>query len=150
MRNQLYLIVLFIAGFLMSLCALAQNALDQTQTLQINTHFRYVVGKPSWLLIVRDSQTGLVSPYLFDIHNNDNFWVAFTYGHDYKVTASTLTLNGSCIIKNFCGLENGTLSGQSMVMTLTGALTPDTRYLKCNVLHYSDSKFTIVNKELLS
>lgn len=124
----------------------AENVTEQTQTLQIYTNFKSIMGQPSWLLIIRDVDTGLVSPYLFDISRNDNFWVAFTYGHHYRITASTLQFKGCGEIKNFCNLESGIIAGKSMYMTLSGILTPDPRTLKCNVMKYGDTKFTIVQK----
>lgn len=116
------------------------------QVLQINTHFHTVYGKPTWLLIVRDVETGLVSPYLFDIHKTDNYWVAFTYGHTYQVTASSLTFGPRAKIKNFCNLEDGILAGQSMTITLTGVLAPVTRSYHCHVAKYKDMQFTITNQ----
>lgn len=137
--------------FLIILCAeqsaYSENSLEQTQTLQIYTNFKSIIGKPSWLLIIRDVETGLVSPYLFDIRNNDNFWVAFTYGHHYRITASTLQFDGRAVIKNFCRLESGIISGKSMYMTLSGVLTPDPHTFKCNVMKYGDMKFTIVKND---
>jgi hypothetical protein len=125
--------------------AQAQNSLGQT--LQIYTHFKSILGKPSWLLIVRDVNTGQVSPYLFDLKHNNNFWVAFTYGHTYRVTASVLKFGAYAEIKNFCGLEDGILSGQSMYITLSGKLSPDPTSSKCYVMKYNDTLFTIVNQE---
>lgn len=148
MTNSKLSQLLLMTGLLFtSINITAQNSLDQTQTLQIYTQFRYIVGAPTWLLIIRDVDTGLISPYVFDIRNNDNFWVAFTYGHNYKVTASTLTFGRFAVIKNFCNLENGILSGKSMYMTLTGILTPDPKSLRCRVIKYSDTKFTIVKTQ---
>lgn len=138
---------LFLATLLAGLPVYAENSLEQTQTLQIYTNFKSIIGKPSWLLIIRDVDTGLVSPYLFDIRNNDNFWVAFTYGHNYRITASTLQFDGCAEIKNFCRLENGIISGKSMYMTLSGMLTPDPHTLTCNVMKYGDTKFTIVKND---
>jgi len=117
---------------------------EQTQVVQIYTNFKSVVGNPEWVLIVRDVDTGLVVPYLFEVKNQDNFWLAFTYGHNYKITASTLKFGEHAKINNFCELENCMLSGKSLYMTLTGTLTPDPRLLKCNVMKYAGSKFTIV------
>jgi len=134
----------------MVLSAYAENSLEQTQTLQIYTNFKSIIGKPSWLLIIRDVDTGLVSPYLFDIQKNDSFWVAFTYGHNYKITASTVQFEGCAEIKNFCNLENGIISGKSMYMTLAGVLSPDPQTLRCNVLQYGDTKFTIVKNDAVS
>jgi len=121
----------------------AQNPLGQT--LQIYTHFHSILGKPSWLLVVRDVETGQVSPYLFDLRHNNNFWVAFTYGHSYRVTASTLKFGAYAEINNFCRLENGILSGKSLYITLSGKLTPDPKSSKCYVTKYRDMSFTITN-----
>jgi hypothetical protein len=137
---------LLLVTLLIGLPVYAENSLEQTQTLQIYTNFKSILGKPSWLLIIRDVDTGLVSPYLFDIQKNDNFWVAFSYGHNYRITASTLQFEGCGEIKNFCNLENGIISGKSMYMTLSGVLSPDPLTLRCNVMKYGDTKFTIVKK----
>ncbi len=116
------------------------------QVLQINTHFNTLYGKPTWLLIVRDVETGLVSPYLFDIRKEDNYWVAFTYGHTYQVIASSLTFGPRAKIKNFCKLEEGILAGESMSIILTGALAPVTTSYRCHVSKYKDMRFTITNE----
>ncbi len=144
-RSGFFFMILWAA-----LSAYAQNDLSQTQTLQIYTNFKSIWGKPSWLLIIRDVDTGLVSPYLFDIQKNDNFWVAFSYGHNYRITASVLQFPGCAEIKNFCNLENGIISGKSMYMTLSGVLSPNPFMLKCHVMKYADSNFTIVNKNVMT
>ncbi len=115
------------------------------QVLQINTYFQNIYGKPTWLLIVRDEETGLVSPYLFDIHQKDNYWVAFTYGHTYRVTTSSLTFGPRAKIKNFCQLEDGILAGQSMTITLKGILAPVASSYRCHVTKSQDMPFTIVD-----
>ncbi|HLB57200.1 MAG TPA: hypothetical protein VJL60_00110 [Gammaproteobacteria bacterium] len=115
------------------------------QTLQVYTHFREIIGKPSWLLIIRDVNTEQVFPYLFDIRNNDNFWVAFTEGHSYRVTVSNLKFGTDSVINNFCGLENGILSGKSMYITLSGTLSSDRATSKCFVQTYNGMPFTVVN-----
>lgn len=121
--------------------AFAQNPFGQT--LQISTHFRHVVGHPTWLLIVRDVETGVVSPYLFDIHDNDNFWIAFTFGHSYRVTASTLKFGPFAIIHNFCHIEDGILSRQSMIINVSGSLTPLRGTSKCETMKYNEIEFPI-------
>lgn len=133
-------------GWLLTLGCLSSVAMADDgvgQVLQINTHFRTVYGKPTWLLIVRDVDTGLVTPYQFDIHQEDNYWIAFTYGHNYQVTASSLTFGNFAKIHNFCKLENGILAGQSMLVTLTGTLAPVSTSYHCNVSKYKDMQFTI-------
>ncbi|HEX2548907.1 MAG TPA: hypothetical protein VHM20_03700 [Gammaproteobacteria bacterium] len=145
-KKILTMVIVVLNLFFQNISSFALNSLAQTQTLQIYTHFHNFVGKPTWLLIVRDVETGLVSPYIFDIRNNDNFWVAFTFGHHYKVTTSKVTFGQFAVINNFCGLENGILSGISMYMKLTGSLTPDPKTTKCHVTKYQNSQFTIVNE----
>lgn len=131
MKKQCQRIILFLILCLNSVASFANDPMGQV--IHIYTQFRYFVGKPTWLLIVRDVETGLVSPYLFDIRNNDNYWMAFTYGHSYRVTVSNLKFGTYGEITNFCGLENGILSGKSLYMTLTGVLTPDPKTMKCFV-----------------
>ena len=113
------------------------------QVLQINTHFRTLYGTPSWLLIIRDVDTGRVLPYQFDILKESNFWLAFTYGHTYRITVSSLTFGPYAKINNFCNLENGTLTGQSMMINLTGVLSPVNSY-HCHVSKFKSMPFTIV------
>lgn len=120
----------------------AQTSLGQT--LQINTRFRSIIGKPVWLLIIRDVDTGIILPYLFDIKNNQDFWVAFTFARNYQITVSELKFGPFAIIHNFCHLEGGVMSGKSMILTLTGDLTPSPQTSTCHNLTYNDSAFPIV------
>ena len=109
------------------------------QTLQVNTHFSSIIGTPTWLLIIRDTKTGLVLPYIFDIKDNDNFWVAFTAGRTYKVTASTLKFGPYAKINNFCHLENGVITDKSFFISLSGELSPNPKSSKCHVRKYLNS-----------
>lgn len=113
------------------------------QTLQINTRFHSITGKPVWLLVLRDADTGVVVPYMYDIRNNDNFWLALSYGRNYIITASTLKFGPFAMIHNFCHLENGILSGKSMIITLSGDLTPAPVTFKCHVVKYNDNAFSV-------
>lgn len=108
------------------------------QTLQVQTHFRSVLGNPTWLLIVREMETGRILPYQFDIEENNNFWVAFTAGHSYQVTVSEVTFGPYAKIKNFCRLQNGVISGKSMWIVLSGRLTPNRYQSHCTVTKYND------------
>ncbi|MDA8561929.1 hypothetical protein N9L02_02310 [Gammaproteobacteria bacterium] len=145
-KNKFLYFIMFIVFISISSFVNAKNSREDSQTLQIYTNFKKIIGKPKWLLIIRDIDTGLVSPYLFDIEKNSNFWIAFSYGHNYSITASTIKFNGCGELKNFCNLEKNTFFGRSMYMTLSGMLTPDPTMLKCKVMKYSDTKFNIVNK----
>lgn len=110
------------------------------QVLQINTLFSAVKRKPTWLLIIRDMQTGVVVPYLFDIRNNENYWVAFTYGHTYRITASELQFEGTKYkIHNFCDLANGVIKDKSMFIRLTGKLTTNRDTSHCSVLKFKQN-----------
>jgi len=115
------------------------------ETLQVSTHFKSITGKPTWLLIVREVETGRVLPYQFDIRNNDNFWLAFTSGHSYRVTASNLSFGPFAKIKNFCNLEDGIINGESYFVTLTGDLTPDPTRFRCKIIKYKDLPFPIAS-----
>jgi len=133
--------VLFWLGLAISFSIITANASGALgQTIQINTRFRSVINNPLpvWLLILRDADTGVVLPYLYDVRNNDNFWIAFSFGRNYIVTASTLKFGPFAIIHNFCHLEDSVLSGQSMIITLTGDLTPSPATSRCRVLKYKD------------
>lgn len=116
------------------------------QTLEINTHFRSIIGKPTWLLIIRDQDNGSVLPYLFDIRNNDNFWIAFTMGHTYRITVSQLKFGPFAIINNFCHLQSCDIEGKSMRIILRGKLSPYRGSSVCDVMQYKDMPFPIVNR----
>lgn len=123
-------------------CAFSQDQI--AQTLNISTHFTSIVDKPSWLLELRDMESGLVLPYLFDIRNNDNFFFAFSKEHSYRVVASVLKFGPYATIKNFCKLESGVITGKSMLISITGVLSPDPRKTFCRVNKFSQRIFTIV------
>jgi hypothetical protein len=108
------------------------------QTLQIYTHFTSIVGKPEWLLEIREAETGRVLPYLYEVKEQDNYWIAFTAGRSYRVVASTLKFGPYARIKNFCKLENGIISDESMTVTLSGELTPSTRDFRCVVRKFKN------------
>jgi hypothetical protein len=111
------------------------------QTLQISSHFNAIAGNPTWLLIIRDVDSGRVLPYSFEFKKNDNFWLAPTTGRSYKVTVSTLTFGPFAVIHNFCHLENGIYRDQSMTITLVGKLSPITNSFSCNVMKYIDAPY---------
>lgn len=115
------------------------------ETLQVSTHFRSIVGKPTWLLIVREVESGRVLPYVFDIRNNDNFWLAFTSGRSYRVTASSLNFGPYAKIRNFCNLEDGIINGESYLVSLTGDLTPSPTSFRCKVVKYKGVSFPIAS-----
>jgi hypothetical protein len=117
------------------------------QTLQINTYLNSLIGYPSWTLIIRDAESERVLPYLFEFTDTNHFWIAFTTSRSYIVTASTLKWGPYAIIHNFCHLENGLLTNQSMIITLKGELSPNLHSFKCKVQKYSDAPFPIVNNE---
>lgn len=123
------------------------------QTIQIYTHFDSFIGKPSWLLIIRDLDHDQNIPYLYNITKGDNFWLAFTYGRNYLITVSSLQFSPyrtnpyqSKKIDNFCHLEsNGRiLRGESLYITIMGDLTPYTNTFTCHITRYPDGNFTIV------
>lgn len=125
------------------------------QTIQITTRFHSFVGKPSWLLVIRDLDHDESVPYLFDITRGEDFWVAFTYGRNYLITASTLQIESykswrnsykNYKIHNFCNLEShGRIQrGESMFVTITGDLSPNTDTYTCNILKFTDANFVVV------
>jgi hypothetical protein len=111
------------------------------QILHIYTHFSNTVAPATWLLEIRENETGRVLPYIYEIHNNENFWIAFTSGRTYRITASTVKFGPYAQIRNFCHLENGIIDGKSMWITLSGELSPDTRRFKCIVSQFKDMPF---------
>src|SRR5688572_12978243 len=92
----------------LSILTLSTQALSagMQQTVQINTHFRSVLLKPTWLLILRDMESGQILPYIYDVRGNDNFWLAFSMERTYRVTVSNLQFGKYAVIHNFCNLQN--------------------------------------------
>jgi hypothetical protein len=114
------------------------------QTIQIYTHFHSVIGNPEWLLIIRDLDHDQVIPYLYEVKQGDNFWLAFTDSRNYRITVSSLRFNPSRRkINNFCSLESGTIKGESLYITINGKLSPNPDTFECHVSRYLDSNFSI-------
>lgn len=125
------------------------------QTIQIYTRFHSFVGKPTWLLIIRDIDNNQNIPYLFDITKGNNFWLAFTVGRNYLISVSRLQMNTyqsrtntfrNYRINNFCNLEsNGRIiKGESLYITIEGDLFPERDAYTCNVSSYANPNFAIV------
>lgn len=134
----------------------AQEDSGLGQTIQINTQLTSFVGKPSWLLVIRDLDHGQNIPYIFDFRKGANFWVAMTYGRNYLITASTLQFSPYKLdpyntrhIPDFCHLEsNGrVIRGESMSITIGGNLTPRTAGFNCDVTRFPDNQFTVAPAE---
>lgn len=124
------------------------------QTIQISTRLRSYIGQPSWLLVIRDIDNNQTMPYLFDIKRGNQFWLVFTYGRNYLITASTMQINtyrsrrndfNTYKINNFCHLEsNGRIvRGESLYITITGDLTSDGSGISCQISRFVDPNFTV-------
>lgn len=135
MCKKIKLLLALLSGFIYQACA-AQDPF--MHTLQINTLFKQVYGKPTWELILRNTETGQVWPYLFDISKRNNSWTAFILARSYRVTVSKLQFGPFGNINNFCGLENLDLSDQSLYLTLTGKLSPVPNTFRCRLMKYRD------------
>lgn len=123
------------------------------QVIQIRTRFHAFVGKPSWLLIIRDVDHGQTIPYLYDIITGENFWLALTFSRNYLITVSKLQFSpyrhnpyATKITNNFCNLEsNGRIiRGKSMIITITGELSPNPNTYTCHIMTYPDADFITV------
>jgi hypothetical protein len=139
-------------GLLFSLClapVCAENG-DRGQIIQINTRFHSFLGKPSWLLVIRDLDHGENIPYLYDIERGENTWFALTYGKNYLIIASTLQIStyGSRLnrfkkytIHDFCHLESQgrIIRGQSLYLTIDGDLTQHEDTVNCEISRYTDA-----------
>jgi hypothetical protein len=118
-------------------------------TIQLQTNLRSFVGKPSWLIIIRDIDHNQVIPYLYDFENESNAWIAFTYSKNYLITVSELSFSPSGRkIKNFCQLESmGAVQHGSIQVYLTGKLTPREYTSSCQILKFSDTNFNIATPQ---
>lgn len=124
------------------------------QVIQIYTRFHSFIGKPSWLIIIRDLDNGQNVPYLFDITRGDNFWILFTHSRNYLITASNLQISSykqQCNdydlyrINDFCHLESHgrIIRGESMYITIDGDLSPYANTVACHISTYPDSHFSV-------
>ena len=150
LKNVILYLVLFI--FLTPASYADEDNEGFGQTIQIYTRLHSFVGKPSWLLIIRDIDNNENILYLLDFKRGKNFWVAFTYGRNYLITVSELQFSPYRRdpyhikkIKNFCQLESWgrIIRGKSLYITINGELTPNTDTFSCHVSRYADSNFTI-------
>jgi hypothetical protein len=135
-----------------SLRVFAQAEDGVGQTIQITTRFHSLAGKPSWLLEIRDLDHDQNIPYIYDITQGDNFWLVFTYGHHYLITASTMQFAPyrsnpyrTKVTHDFCHLEShGTIArGESLSVNISGDLSPNTGGYTCNVTRFKDSNFSV-------
>lgn len=141
----------------LSLCCLTASVFAQGmggigQTLQIYTRLDSYIGKPSWIIMIRDVDHNQNIPYVFDFNQENNFWLVMTYSRNYLITASTLQFSpyrsypgNTRSIHNFCQLEsNGVIQrGESKYITVTGDLRPNADRYNCSVSSFSDNHFTV-------
>lgn len=106
--------------------------------IQIETTFNKVYGHPTWELILRDTETGMVWPYMFDIACKNNSWSAYIIARNYQITVSKLQYGPFAEINNFCCLENTTMDDKSANIILTGNLSPDPHSFRCRVMMFQD------------
>jgi hypothetical protein len=143
-KKNLCLLGLLCTFLLNTLPNLAHAENPFGQTIQINTHLNSLQGKPTWLLVLRNVETGQVLPYYYEIKNFDNFWIALSFGRNYRITASTLQYEAHKTIQNFCQLQDGIISGKSFVVSLTGDLRPHRNNYQCHVLKFKEYNFPVV------
>jgi hypothetical protein len=136
---------------LLSLCLLcilpvkAESLNPFGQTLQISTHLSALVGKPTWLIMLRNVDTGEVLPYLYDVREYDNFWIALSFGRSYRIEASNMQWGSNIVIRNFCHLEGGVFTNKSFIITLSGKLSPNQNLSHCDVIKYKEYSLPVVN-----
>lgn len=127
------------------------------QTIQISTALYDVVGFATWTLIIRDIDHGINVPYIFDLYRGEQFFVALTYGYDYQILESKLTLvkykpyynaYRKFVINNFCHLQtNGRIHhGRSLTVGITGKLSPNTGLYDCHISSFQNDIFTVVEQ----
>lgn len=142
-----------------SLCLTATNSQAMPdnnfgQTIQIQTRLHSFLGKPSWLIVIRDVDHNQNIPYVFDITRGNNFWLLFTYSRNYLISASNMQMStyrsryntfGKYQIDNFCQIESGgrIAHGESMIITITGDLTPYSDTIQCHVSRFADANFGV-------
>jgi hypothetical protein len=144
-RKKLCQVVLLCITLFMLMPASAEMNALTGQTIQITTRYKSIMGKPTWVLILRDEETGEVLPYMYDVRKEENFWIALSNTHSYRVTSSTMTFGPFAIINNYCHLVDGVILGKSMIITLGGTLTPNRNTSRCRIMKYYDVPIPVVN-----
>lgn len=139
------IIKLGLLSSLFFLSPLAQAQLEQIKhIIEIHTKLTSIVGRPTWLIVLRDMNSGHILTFMYDFILYENDWVAYSKNRKYRVVSSSLKFGPDIVINNFCGIQDGILEGTSMYITLIGAITPDPTTAKCKVLKYNDVGFTVV------
>jgi hypothetical protein len=140
--------------FTLASAAIADDGLGQT--IQIRTRLNSFVGKPTWLLTIRDVDHNQSIPYVFNIERGENYWVVTTGSRNYLIEISNLQMSSYQSryntfkyyrVSNFCQLESQgrIIRGKSMFITIQGDLAPNSEAYTCNVTSYPVANFTVVN-----
>jgi len=123
-------------GLIIVCCAANQLANSAVPAIGIDAHFRnHITGNPTWLLILRDENSGKTTPQLFTFNDRLSGWAFLAPGRDYRVTVSQLSFDNKNVINNFCQIQDGNLSGKSMLIRLSGTLSLNGT--TCHILKYS-------------
>lgn len=149
-----FVIAIILSAWLSATATRAQGNDGLGQVLQINTMFHSFVGRPEWLIEIRDIDHGQTIPYIFDISRGQNYWLVFTYSKHYLITASTMQFSSyrsrynvysNHKIENFCNLESRghVARGESMYIWIEGDLSPNSRSYRCHITRFNDSNFTV-------
>ncbi|MBV9575893.1 MAG: hypothetical protein JO149_04660 [Gammaproteobacteria bacterium] len=145
---------LTIGYLLLTSLSYAQSDDGLGQIIQIQTRFHSFVGKPTWLLIIRDLDHNQNIPYWFQIRRGENTWIAFTHSRNYLIVASNLQfetyqakenrykkykINNFCQLQSFGKIQRGT----SLSIFISGHLSPNTDTFSCQTSTYQDANFSI-------
>lgn len=147
-------------GLLLSLSFISSPGKAQGDGLgniiQIHSRLHSFVGRPSWLIVVRDVDHNQNIPYIFDFRRGNNFWFAFTFGRNYLISVSNLQFSPcrrnpyrSTRSNNFCNIESDgrIIHGKSMTIMISGGLSPDPCTYTCHAVTYPTGFFTIVPRQ---
>jgi hypothetical protein len=118
-----------------------------------------VIGNLTWLLVIRDIDHNQNIPYVFQVTQGSQFWVALSYGRNYTIVASRMKMANyhansnrysNNEIKNFCGLEsNGRIiRGESIYVTVEGDLTRNPETYRCHISKYADSNLNLTTRNM--
>ena len=136
----------FLSCFIIFL-SLNNYAFVTGQKIQIITQLHSFIGKPNWLIIIRDIDHNKNIPYLYSFSQGSNDWMIFTNTRNYLILSSELAFSPyrsnpyqTRTIKNFCHLESQgrIISGQSLRIQLRGFLSLDLKNYHCSINRYQD------------
>lgn len=105
--------------------------------IQIESQLTAIQDNPTWLILLSNVDDGSIIPWMHEFSSSKSYWLVFPEGRDYRIVASELRFAHNTVFSNFCNLQDGILSNQSMQVFLRGKLNPAGDALDCRVTSWN-------------